>query len=144
MTTNENKTRFCFLLKATIVFFISIAPQSGLQAQDFAASAKAEFKSPPSSAMPRACWHWTNSNITKDGITDVWSDPKGEFLAAVAAEPVYHLFGKKGVETTTMPAAGDSTMLNTLGYFMHSGGHGVFPADHEIFVKYLLKHLVTR
>ena len=27
------------------------------------------FKSPPESAKPRTWWHWTMSNVTKDGIT---------------------------------------------------------------------------
>ena len=27
------------------------------------------FKNPPGSAKPRTWWHWTNSNITKEGIT---------------------------------------------------------------------------
>ena len=27
------------------------------------------FKNPPESAKPRTWWHWTNSNITKEGIT---------------------------------------------------------------------------
>lgn len=27
------------------------------------------FKNPPESARPRTWWHWTNSNITKEGIT---------------------------------------------------------------------------
>ncbi|MDP4290167.1 MAG: acetylxylan esterase, partial [Bacteroidota bacterium] len=81
--------------------------------------------------------------LLQTGDTDFWSDPKGEFLAAVAAEPVYHLFGKKGPETTTWPAAGDASLLNSLGYYMHSGGHGVFPGDYDIFVKYLQKYLVN-
>lgn len=33
--------------------------------------------------------------LLQTGDTDYWSDPKGEFLAAVAAEPVYNLLGKK-------------------------------------------------
>ena len=81
--------------------------------------------------------------LLQTGDTDFWSDPKGEFLAAVAAEPVYHLFGEKGMETTTMPVAGDTTLLNPLGYFMHAGGHGVFPADYEVFIKFLKKYLVS-
>lgn len=81
--------------------------------------------------------------LLQTGDTDNWSDPKGEFLAAVAAEPVYHLFGKKGLETTAMPTAGDTTMLNPLGYFMHSGGHGVFPGDYVVFVNYLKKYLLN-
>lgn len=33
--------------------------------------------------------------LLQTGSTDFWSDPKGEYLAAQAAEPVYNLFGKK-------------------------------------------------
>jgi hypothetical protein len=79
--------------------------------------------------------------LLQTGDTDFWSDPKGEFLAAVAAEPVYTLFRKDGPKTSVMPAAGDSSMLNTLGYFMHKGGHTVLPSDWEIFIRYMKKHL---
>src|SRR5579872_7484226 len=27
------------------------------------------FRNPPDSAKPRTWWHWTNGNVTKDGIT---------------------------------------------------------------------------
>jgi hypothetical protein len=77
--------------------------------------------------------------LLQTGDTDKWSDPKGEFLAAVAAEPVYNLLGKKGLETDTMPEAG-IPILNDLGYFMHSGGHGTLPEDHDIFIQFMKKH----
>jgi hypothetical protein len=32
-------------------------------------SLKAEFKNPPASAWPRTWWHWTKSNVTREGIT---------------------------------------------------------------------------
>ncbi|MCX6328088.1 MAG: glycosyl hydrolase, partial [Bacteroidia bacterium] len=35
----------------------------------YAQSLEEGFKNPPESAKPRTWWHWTNSNITKDGIT---------------------------------------------------------------------------
>lgn len=79
--------------------------------------------------------------LLQTGDADYWSDPKGEFLAAVAAQPVYHLFGKKGPETDIMPQAGDQSMLNTLGYYMHAGGHGTVPSDWPIFIAYLKKYL---
>src|SRR6185437_16217068 len=60
--------------------------------------------------------------LLQTGNTDYWSDPKGEFLAAVAAEPVYHLFGEKGLETDAFPPAG-KFVGGTLGYYMHEGGH---------------------
>ena len=80
--------------------------------------------------------------LLQTGDSDLWSDPKGEFLAAVAAEPVYKLFGKDGAGTKEFPKPEDTTMLNTLGYYMHSGGHAVLPSDQDIFVKYMLKYLV--
>jgi hypothetical protein len=78
--------------------------------------------------------------LLQTGDTDRWSDPKGEFLAAVAATPVFKLLGKDGIDTAQMPAAG-APILHTLGYFMHSGGHGIIPSDWEYFYKFLEMHL---
>lgn len=77
--------------------------------------------------------------LLQTGTTDNWSDPKGEFLAAVAAGPVYNLLGKKALDTEVWPEAG-VPVLNDLGYFMHEGGHGSMPADFEIFIKFMKKH----
>lgn len=79
--------------------------------------------------------------LLQTGNTDYWSDPKGEYLAAQAAQPVYDLFGLKGVGTGPFPAPGDDTKLETLGYYMHEGGHKVLPEDHEIFIRFIKKHL---
>ncbi len=78
--------------------------------------------------------------MLQTGDKDYWSDPKGEFLAAVAATPVFHLFGKQGIETDQMPAAGQPIM-NTIGYLMHDGGHGALPPDYEQYRKFLALHL---
>lgn len=79
--------------------------------------------------------------LLQTGDTDYWSDPKGEFLAAVAAEPAYKLFDKKGPGTNVMPAAGDQSLLNDLGYYMHAGGHGIVPSDWAVFISYMKKYL---
>jgi hypothetical protein len=78
--------------------------------------------------------------MLQTGNTDYWSDPKGEFLAAVAATPVFHLFGEKGLETDQMPAAGQPIM-NTVGYLMHDGGHGALPPDYVQYRKFMALHL---
>jgi hypothetical protein len=79
--------------------------------------------------------------LLQTGNTDYWSDPKGEFLAAVAAEPVYKLFGKQGPGTDTFPQAGDTSLLHTLGYYMHDGGHGVLPQDYDVFIQFIRENL---
>jgi hypothetical protein len=80
--------------------------------------------------------------LLQTGDKDYWSDPKGEFLSAVAASPVYELLGKQGLGTDRMPAAGQP-ILHTLGYYMHSGGHGTVPSDWDVFLKFMQMHLAT-
>lgn len=77
--------------------------------------------------------------LLQTGDSDYWSDPKGEFLSAVAAEPVWTLLGKKGLGTDICPPAG-TPILNDLGYYMHAGGHGALPADYQIFIKFIKIH----
>jgi hypothetical protein len=82
------------------------------------------------------------SLLLQTGSTDYWSDPKGEFLSAVAAEAVYRLFNEKGPGTRVMPSPGDTALLmNRLGYYMHEGGHSVLAEDWTHFISYLKKHL---
>jgi len=77
------------------------------------------------------------------GDQDFWSDPKGEFLAAVAAGPVYKLLGKQGLETDQMPPAGE-TIMHTIGYHMHAGGHGTIPSDWNEFLKSMEMHFQAK
>ncbi len=78
--------------------------------------------------------------LLQTGDTDRWSDPKGEFLAALAATPVYKLLGKDGIDTVELPPAG-TPILHTLGYFMHAGGHGMLPSDWQQILRFLEMHL---
>lgn len=77
------------------------------------------------------------------GDKDFWSDPKGEFLAAVAAEPVYSLLGNPGLETSRMPSPGE-TIMHTIGYHMHTGGHGTIPSDWDHFLEFMRMHLLSK
>ena len=65
-----------------------------------------------------------------------------KLLAAQAAEPVYKLFGKQGPGNNPWPAPGDTGLIkNTLGYYMHDGGHGVLPGDYDVFIQFIKQHL---
>jgi len=52
-----------------------------------------------------------------------WVDDKGQFMAEVAAGPVYELLGEKGLEATEMPDIGVSLIKGDLAFRQHEGGH---------------------
>lgn len=78
--------------------------------------------------------------LLQTGTTDNWSDPKGEFLAEVAAGPVYKLLGKQDLGTDVWPAA-KVPISHDLSYYMHDGGHGMVPGDWAVYVEFLKRTL---
>jgi hypothetical protein len=76
--------------------------------------------------------------LLQTGSSDHWSDPKGEFLAAVAAGSVYKLLGKEDLGTDVWPEA-RQPIFHDLSYYMHDGGHGMVPSDWDIYLEFLKK-----
>jgi hypothetical protein len=74
------------------------------------------------------------------GTTDQWSDPKGEFLAEVAAGPVYTLLGRKNIGVTDFPPVDTPVITGDLAWQYHTGGHMVTAADWATFVTFLGKY----
>jgi hypothetical protein len=74
------------------------------------------------------------------GTTDQWADPVGEFLALVAAGPVYRLLGKKDLGVSTLPALDTPIISGDLGYHYHTGGHTATPADWKAFLQFAGKY----
>jgi len=77
------------------------------------------------------------------GLTDQWSDPKGEFLAMVAAGPVYRLLGQRDLGTTQLPALDTPLTSGDLAFLYHSGGHQAVPADWKAFLDFAERHFKT-
>ena len=71
---------------------------------------------------------------------DLWGDPKGMFLAAKAAEPVYRLFGTDGLGASEMPGIGQPVMT-TIGFHLRSGKHEVTEYDWEQFLNFADKYM---
>lgn len=71
---------------------------------------------------------------------DRWADPRGEFLAAKYASPVYELFAKKGIPADTEPKIHEPIM-NTIGYHIRTGKHDVTLYDWERYMDFADLHL---
>ena len=74
------------------------------------------------------------------GTGDQWADPRGEFLAEVAAGPVYRLLGKKDLGATGFPAVETPIISGELGFNYHTGPHQVQPVEWKTFVEFLAKY----
>jgi hypothetical protein len=70
---------------------------------------------------------------------DRWADPKGEFLAASLAGPVYGLFCKEGVGRPEQPAA-ETPVGGSIGYHLRTGEHALLRYDWERFMDFADKH----
>jgi hypothetical protein len=73
-------------------------------------------------------------------IEDRWADPKGEFLSAKAAEPVYALFGLEGLGVDEWPPP-DTPVGDTIGYHVRSGGHDLTAYDWDQYLDFADRHL---
>ena len=71
---------------------------------------------------------------------DRWSDPKGEFLGAYNATPVYGLYGKEGITDDTMPEI-NSPIQHTVAYHVRTGKHDVTDYDWERYIEWAKKFI---
>jgi hypothetical protein len=66
-------------------------------------------------------------------LEDQWADPRGEFLAALGAEPVYRLLGREGLGVSELPPVNQS-VGDSIGYHIRVGKHALADFD---WLKYL-------
>jgi hypothetical protein len=75
---------------------------------------------------------------------DAWIDPRGEFMAARGAGPVYELLGKKGLQADRFPPMGTALLAGDIGFRQHQYGHMAAQGpDWPTFIKFARKYFHT-
>jgi hypothetical protein len=74
---------------------------------------------------------------------DRWADPKGEFLGAYHAGPVYQLYGKSPLPSDQMPPI-HQPVMQTVGYHVRAGKHDITEYDWVRYMDFADRHLRGR
>jgi hypothetical protein len=83
--------------------------------------------------------------LISSAAEDLWADPKGEFLAAKGADPVFRLLGLDGLAISRWPdPAIDSLVKSTIGYRIRPGKHDVTVEDWDAYMNFADHHWGVR
>ena len=74
---------------------------------------------------------------------DRWADPRGEFLSAKHAEPVYQLLGAGEMAAEEWPEV-EAPVMSRIGYHVRTGGHDVTGYDWTQYMAFADRHLPCR
>jgi len=71
-----------------------------------------------------------------DGSDDLWSDPRGSWLALAEASRIWALEGKAKPMDDPMPLVNDLLVNGAISYHLRDGGHGLLLFDWKLYFDY--------
>ena len=74
-------------------------------------------------------------------VEDQWADPRGEFLSAKYASPVYELLDKPGIPANVSAFEIEQPIHTTVGHHIRTGKHDVTAYDWQQYIRFADKHL---
>ena len=74
-------------------------------------------------------------------VEDGWADPKGEFLSAFFADPVYRLLGTDGIAGVRDWPSVDTSVGGLIHYHVRTGGHDVTSFDWKCYLDFADRYL---
>lgn len=78
-------------------------------------------------------------------VEDVWADTDNQFLAGVAASPVWELYGEKGlVCEDRMPEVGDAWLDGGVEFHLRAGTHFQSRFDWQMYMKAATRYLTNK
>jgi SAM-dependent methyltransferase len=79
--------------------------------------------------------------LISSAAEDQWADPKGEFLTALAADPIYRLLGTDGLAIKRWPEPVENSLVKTtIGYRIRPGKHDVTTSDWDAYMDFAAHH----
>jgi len=93
--------------------------------------------------------HWLLATVAPrplyvaSAAEDLWADPRGEFLGAVHADPVFRLLGASGLGTEVFPEVGRA-VGGSVGYHNRAGKHDVTAEDWANYLDFADRNMKAR
>lgn len=73
-------------------------------------------------------------------VEDRWADPRGEFLSARHASPVYELLGRRGLPEDLQEYQIERPVHTSIGHHIRTGKHDVTVYDWEQYLRFADQH----
>lgn len=71
---------------------------------------------------------------------DLWTDPHGQYLALLEAQPAFNLFGIKTNFSSTFPGLNQQIIQPHMGFHRREGKHNMTPIDWQKFIRFANSH----